>query len=201
MTATRWYVWLRESDAARLQAAYPQAQFVRRDHYEAGIVVYQVTLDVSPSSRTFPLVDGAHWSSVHGGYTNTAHPDQPVADLPCHWYARLSAVAPPPAPPPPPGAVTWQPDQWVVTDDGSGPAIFKAPTAGWDEEDDLYAVRVFTAKAAAMDWWQERGAFYREQEEPPYDEAADEDEDAEWADAEWNEAADGCGTDTPQQPG
>jgi hypothetical protein len=197
MTARHWFVWLHATDAARFQAAYPQAQFVRRDGYEAGIVLYQVTLAVLPSPITFPLVDGAFWSSVHGGYTNAAHPDQPVADIPCHWYASLSAA---PSPPPPPDAVTWQPDQWVVTDDGGGPAIFKAPTAGWDEEDDLYTVRVFSAKEAAMDWWHERVAFYRAQEEPPYDEDEDDEwADEEWADQEWNEDADGSGADNAQR--
>ncbi|MCG8348951.1 MAG: hypothetical protein MI924_14365 [Chloroflexales bacterium] len=88
-----------------------------------------------------------------------------------------------------------------MTDNGSRPAIGKALTAGWDEEDDRYAVRVFTAKDAAMARLHERAAFYREEEEPPYDEDDDEDEDEEWADEEWNANEDGSGANNSQRQG
>lgn len=94
------------------------------------------------------------------------------------------------AAPPPPDAVTWQPDQWVVTDDGSGPSFFKAITAGWDEEDDLYKVRVFDRKDAAVDWVYERAEVYRE--EPRYDEEEEEEypEEDGWDDPDVDDDAD-----------
>jgi hypothetical protein len=193
MAPVPWLVWLDAADVAAFQSAYPQAQVVRPDRVEPGILVYQVTLDVLPGGTSFPLRDGARWDHVDGGYHLPDQPDAPVAALPCHWCRRADAAAPPDAPPPP-DAVTWQQDQWVVTDDGSGPAITKAAHAGWDEEDDLYTVKVFDAKDAALDWLYERAAFYRHQEEPPYDEEEDQEDEDEEEDQE-DEDEDGWDTD------
>ena len=180
MTATPWLVWLHQTDVSTFQNAYPHAQFVRQDHCEPEMVVYRVTLDIQPSPITFPLTDGAYWNHVHGGYTIATNPEQAVVDVRTHWHQQLDQVTPSgAASDPPPNAITWHIDQWIVTDDGSGPTIRKAITPSWDEADDLYEVRVFDAKDTAMDWLYERANFYREQEEPPYDEEANDDWDDE----------------------
>jgi len=59
MAPVPWLVWLDAADVAAFQSAYPQAQFVRPDRVEPGILVYRVTLDVLPNLRRFPLRDGA----------------------------------------------------------------------------------------------------------------------------------------------
>lgn len=176
MVATPWLVWLHQTDVPTFHNAYPHAQFVRQDHCEPEIVVYQVTLDVQPSPITFPLTDGAHWSNPHGVYTTATQPAPTIETVPMHWCCRMDQHIPTDnTTTPPPSAITWHTDQWVVKDSGSGPTMFKAITPGWDEEDDLYEVRVFTTKDTAMDWLYERANFYREQEEPPYDEETDDD--------------------------
>lgn len=103
MAVTSYVVWLAAADAPVFVQAYPHATFIRNDRVEPGIVVYAVSLDVVPSSTTFPLVDGVFWDSVWGGHKDADGVTREVPYLFTHAHARAAA---PPPPPPPPGENT-----------------------------------------------------------------------------------------------
>ncbi len=144
MAHQSYIIWLAEADEPQLCQAYPQARLLRADRHEPGIVVYQVEAAVLPSATTFPLVDGARWNGVFGGYAVPGQAGGSIAALPVHAWSL--AVAPPPNDAAPPGAKRWKQDQWYVDSDLS---IGKMQHDGWEETDDLFQIWIFNRKARA----------------------------------------------------